>query len=188
MDYSRIKTYADEAFSEHTVTKLVDVLTPRGRVTTYYCGTEGTIISSFYISILPRAILVSGDIGDLLIDSPSGGEEWLESTLSNEYVSDYLLGKSAQARAAKELDPMEALEALGELRDEIASDYGNTTADRDILAIKNIWLERDPSGKDLDKWIQAWQDIMETHPPLCLGWDSNTLWCYAALCWWKENK
>lgn len=163
---ARIEGFAEKAFAEHEIAVVCDI----GDVKVYKCRKPGTWIYGFFVSILPGAILVHGDVGDLLIDRPSGGLDWLLKSVRDMH---YLLGKSAMAREDRDFMPGDAVKAL----EDVPSEY-------EKLEVLGRWNYED----DWDVFADAYYDATgDPDIPDCRYFSSGTLWCYYAIRWFAEN-
>jgi hypothetical protein len=163
---------AAKDFVSHIITTVTD--TPHVKV--FYCGRADTRIGSFYLSVLPGAILVHGDIGDLLIDHPSGGLDWLLDSADD---LTYLLSKSYVTKL-DEFMPGDA-EAL------LADENWLTQEERD--AIRARWV-RDMDDRFGTDWREIVHDVTgdsELSSGSCLDYGFRPLYCIEAIRWFARN-
>lgn len=163
-----------ESFKNHVITTVVDDRAKRVHV--FQCATpDGSNHLKFYISILPGAVLIHGDIGDTLINHPSGGIDWVLGAVES---TEYFLGKGYQLEKKQFLEG--DAEAL--LNDE-------EWYDAEVRAeIREQW---DRNGSDAEKGA-SWDEAAyhATHDfefQRCRDYDFEILWCYEAIRWWAKN-
>lgn len=160
---------AAEAFANHVVQPICDA---QG-VKVFKCARPNTWTYGFFVSFLPGAILVHGDIGDFLIDRPSGGFDWLRNAIDS---MDYVLSKSSMAKR----DTFMPGDALALLDDPRWRDSGVRKM------MREGWSAEDVS--DGHAWRELLHDITgdcEAEP--CCYYSFNTLFCYAALKWFFKT-
>lgn len=168
-----VRARAAETFKDHVITTLVD--DDAKRVHVYRCAQPGTGIHHFYVSVLPGAILVHGDIGELLIDHPSGGLGWLRSSVES---MDYFLGKAYNLKETAFMEgDAEALLCDEEWRDK-------ETRER----IREEWRGRHLDDEMGRGWDEAVYEITgDCEFPRCREYDFTSLWCYEALRWFAAH-
>lgn len=195
---------AEESFADHVIKEELPGV--------FYCAKPNTIIYSFRIAFLPAGmIVVYGDIGDMMIQR--GGEDWLRGAIRHAYVSDYIFEKAKPFRRwnHKDFFPGDALAEIIRLRDgephvdskgvnfvEQARAEGEVTNDNDwdvrpnpelARKIAEDWLSSDYSGQDADAWARAYYEHTgDCEYPDCRYYNSNDLWCYAALSWFVRQR
>lgn len=164
---------AAEDFAKHVITTIVDE--PTKRVHVFKCTTpDDSNNLKFYVSVLPTAILVHGDIGELLIDHPSGGLTWLLGSVES---TDYFLGKAYKLKKTR-FCPGDALTLLddpewydGEIRAAIRSEF-----------------DPDYEGDAGRRWAEIVYDATNDFEfDDCMEYDRESLWCYEALRWFAAN-
>jgi hypothetical protein len=160
---------ATEAFADHIVTTICD----SNDVKVFKCARPKSWTYGFLVSFLPGAILIHGDVGDLLIDRPSGGYEWMRDAIDS---MDYVLGKSSMAK----LDTFMPGDALALLNDPEWRDAKTREQ------IRDRWdVERDTDGEE---WREIVYDVtgdFEAEP--CRYYSFTTLFCFAAAQWFFAN-
>jgi hypothetical protein len=152
---------AAESFARHVVTEEAP-----GR---WLCARPGTGICHFRVVDLPNAVLVYGDIGDLLL--VRGGVAWARGSV---YSLDYLLGKSPHRREVKEFYPELAKEAIVDWLEQ------ETITPEQAEALREDWSEG--FGEEFDRAVYEVTGDSE----LCgagMWWSSEALWCALALRW-----
>lgn len=176
----RAQVRADAAvdFKNHVITPIVDEAEKRVRV--FKCATPNDSNHlKFYVSVLPTAILVHGDIGELLIDHPSGGLGWLLDSVES---TDYFLGKAYKLKETQFCpgDALALLDDAEQWRDE------ETRA-----AVRAEWspdYEGEYRGDDARRWREVVHEVTgDFDYPDCLDYDRESLWCYEALRWFAAN-
>lgn len=171
-----------ERFEKHEITTVAET----ERVQVYRCAAPDTIIHLFYVSIIPGAIVVSGDIGDMVIDRASGGLGWLRGAVNS---MDYFLSKGSKIRET-EFMPGDALKVFEEDDDSRDADGELTRWGKRQLRWKEEWLDRSRFEEDDPGrlWAQlAYEITDDSEFPRCLDYDYETLWCYEALRWFAAR-
>lgn len=169
---AEVRAAAAVDFKAHVITPVVDDLAKRVHV--FKCATpDDSNHLKFYVSVLPGAILVHGDIGELLIDHPSGGIGWLRGSVES---FDYFLGKAYKLK--------ETQFCPGDADAYLADPEWHDEETRD--AIRLAWSEdEDEPGR---AWAQAVYEVTgDPEIPYCLEYDRESLWCYEALRWFVAN-
>jgi hypothetical protein len=163
-----------ESFRNHVITTVVDDL--QKRVHVFQCATpDGSNHLKFYVSILPGAVLIHGDIGDTLINHPSGGIGWVRGSVEN---MDYFLGKGYQLEKTQFLE--------GDAEAILNDDEWRSASER--AQIRDEWNR---SGSD-DERGRSWDEAVysvtgDAEFPRCRDYDFEILWCYEAIRWWAKN-
>jgi hypothetical protein len=167
---AEVRADAVEDFRNHIITTLVD--DPTKRVHVFKCATpDDSNNLKFYVSVLPSAILVHGDIGELLIDHPSGGLTWLCGSVES---MDYFLGKAYKLEETQFCEG----DALALLDDEEWRD--KETRD----AIREGWHYASDDSEPARTWAEAVYEVTgDSEFPRCVDYDRESLWCYEALRW-----
>lgn len=157
---------AQETFAQHELSTVCDT----GDVKVWRCARPGTGIHHFYVSILPGAILVHGDIGQLLLDRVyARGLGWIRNSA---HSLEYLLSKSSYMKKA-DFMPGDALDVLA-----CPDEYGY--AEETVAKIRAAW----EPGDDGDAWDEAVYDVTgDCDFPRCRDYSFSTLWCVEALRW-----
>jgi hypothetical protein len=170
---AEVRSDAVKDFKDHVIKTLVD--DTMNRVHVFECRhVSGTSNLCFWVSVLPHAILVHGDIGELLIDHPSGGIGWLRGSVES---MDYFLGKAYQLKETQ-FCPGDALALLDDeewrdrkTREAIRAEW-NPNEDEDV-------------GR---KWAETVYEILgDPEFPDCMDYDRTSLWCYEALRWFVKK-
>jgi hypothetical protein len=159
-----------ERFAEHEVAVIVDA----ERVQVYRCAQPRTMVHHFYVSFLPGAIVVHGDIGDMMLNRPSGGRGWLLGAVES---MDYVLGKGYK---------IEKTEFLGGEAQAILDGRDDAGYEPETLArLREAWADRTRFEEgDGRAWAEvAYEVAGDIDFPRCLDYDYETLWCYEALRW-----
>lgn len=163
-----------ESFKNHVITTIVDDKAKRVHV--FKCATpDNSNHLKFYISILPGAVLIHGDIGDTLINHPSGGIDWVLDSVES---TEYFLGKGYGLEETQFLE--------GD-----ADAYLNDDEWRDAetrVQIRNGW-RRSGSDEEIGRsWDEAVYEVTgDSEFPRCRDYDFEILWCYEAIRWWAKN-
>lgn len=163
-----------ESFKNHVMTTIVD--DREKRVHVFKCATQDDSNHlKFYISILPGAVLIHGDIGDTLINHPSGGIEWVLGSVES---MDYFLGKGYQLEETQFLEG----DAEAHLNDE--DFYSPEQREK----IREEW---DRDGMDEERG-RSWDEAVygatgDFEFPRCRDYSSEILWCYEAIRWWART-
>jgi len=148
----------------------------------WYCAKPGTGILHFYVCFLPHAIIVYGDIGDMLIrPGRDRGLGWLRGATHEgdaKYL-DYLLGKVPQSNRRRKFMPGDVVDSLRE--------YGDDPAVQKAL---DEWADRLDGGEDLQEaWCNAasYADLDSEWYGCFEDYDAEMYWCGLALCWFVRE-
>lgn len=197
-----IRKRAAQHFSEHVITKEAT-----GR---WFCGKPGTGIYSFRVLCVPGAVIVYGDIGELILRpyaSPPDELAWLRGAAKNAKYPEYCLGKCPPAHKQEEFLSGDAVKYLRNMVDEAHSWY-DTCQERpdEILPLSLVGpeyvaevartakeiAERWESNRGYMRPALAWSDAVYSvtcDPEMdhCLDFSAEMLFCFNALCWFVEH-
>jgi hypothetical protein len=163
---ARIKFFADKAFTNHVLLKEGD-----GR---WYCGKPGTCIYSFRVIVAPRAVIVYGDIGEvILLPNDNDALAWLRGSVSgNAGDVDYALGKSPWDLRTRQFLPAEVEAYIAECE---------ANEDEQALGkkLRQGWELADQESPEA--WAETCHEAGMDEWPNCDDWGNSMLWCYCGL-------
>lgn len=150
-------------------------------VHSWRCATPGTGTWAFRVIIASGTIIVTGDIGELiLVPHGPGGLPWLRGAIRDR---GYLLSKAAAwGEPIKEFKPDIALKCVDEWR-------GDPDEDCRISASVAVGLQVaicDDEQRPIDAWMRACMDAQIDDPPTCEDWSDRTLVLCEALEWFVK--
>jgi hypothetical protein len=161
---ARLANLAEEAFTDHVLTKEGD-----GR---WYCGKPTTGIYSFRVITAPGCVFLYGDIDELaLLPHDRDALTWLRGSIND---MDYVLGKSSLSVRQKDFLVAEAESCLV---DEVET--GGLKPDVAAGIREQLVLSRYDEPERT--WHEAWSDAGEADIPACTDWGSQMIWQYHAL-------
>lgn len=79
----QIEKNAAKDFAEHTITKRLDV---EGRFRSYRCQKPGTWIYGFDVTFIPGSVILTGDIGGLILSRECDMLPWLRGVLKKNSI------------------------------------------------------------------------------------------------------
>ena len=145
----------------------------------WHVGVPGTGIMSFRVLTPPGAVILYGDIGELIL-RPHGRDSlgWLRTSPH----LDYVLGKTPYLLQRKVFLIEEARAYIAEMRAE--TPLVAITADRLEEAMEDARLDDPPSetADALREWHRVYYEVTgDSEPPSCSDWDNEMLWCWHGL-------
>lgn len=162
-----IAKFAADAFHEHTLTEEA----PQR----WLCAKPGTGIYAFRVCLVPGAILVYGDIGDMLLVRFGGaGLDWLRGAVRSR---DYLLGKVPVAHRGEVFLRGEAERVVKEMED-----AGHSAADALRDALDDELEDDGPHA-----FYRAYAHNVDSDVPDCADFSSELHWCAEALAWFVRT-
>ena len=160
------KKQAAESFQNHKVTRFSD--------SEFMCARPNSIVWSFRILFPPGAVIVYGDVGEMILTQYDLGIGWLRGAV---HSPGYLLGKCSKLK--KEFSPVDA------------------AIDLDLMAQRGeeglaeaIWESWDV--ENCDEWTledgfqQAYIDNVGDFASYTIH-EKSDLYCYNALLWFVEK-
>ncbi|KKL78020.1 hypothetical protein LCGC14_2029010 [marine sediment metagenome] len=182
----RIEEYADNAFKDHVLECKVDDDVAQ----VWYCGRPGgSSVYHFYVAFIPHAVVVYGDIGDMLIRPGwNRGLGWLRGALHDgkDKYFNYMLGKVPGKHARMEFRSGDVIESLVEC---VKDDESFIEETQNIL---DDWAEQIVfTSEGLEQaWHEAARRDLDYDGELVYGFtdfDSEMYWCAYALRWFVRE-
>lgn len=169
---AQVTRLAMEAFASHVITP-VD-----GQSMAWRCGRPERSTYAFYVSIVPRAIVVTGDIRVTTFEANYHAEEALRWVMGSVDSWDYLLGKMHHRIAHRTFYPDTALALVKE--------YWPDNEDLiDDVTQRHQWHDLHP---------YAWCEIVQQYSlddaySIGEGWNADAFWAVEALrCFTRLHK
>lgn len=162
--FSQMERYAKKDFADHEIEKVSD--------REYYCSRPNTGIMSFRVMFPPSAIIVYGDIGEMILTQHNIGLGWLRGSV---HSRGYFFEKCRTKR--RTFSPMDAAEHLDWYAedDEASAEHS-----------KKLWEAWDPEYREeyeLEmRWYEACFEVGD-EPIVCERYDWDDVRCYEALKW-----
>lgn len=155
----------------------------------WYCGEPGTGIYHFRVIMVPGRIIITGDIGDLILrvnhDKPL---RWALGCKMKPESTYYPLSKVAPEFRENEFQPDAATDWLREQINEYRS-HGDRESVALYVAMAKQW--RDCSFKDeLDRAEHYWFELLDEHGEEPVGFRDygiGVYFRYQALCWFMQH-
>ena len=166
-----ISQNAKDAFKDHQITEL----SRDGVFRSWRCGRPNSGVYAFYITTTPGCLIVTGDIGDLIVERMYDMLPWCRGSVDS---IDYFAGKVPSSIPTRSFSD-EKLEEW--VREQIA-DPDTEHEHRELLEDSLDQLHYDGP----DYWYREFNDIYGD-PPNWTEFNSNFLWCREAVKWFVNN-
>lgn len=175
---AEVRRNSDRAFKDHVITEL----SRNGVYRSWRCGRPDRSDCAFVITTIPGSIIVTGDIGDLIVSRCYDMLPWCRGSCDS---TGYFIEKVPHGCfEVEEFDP-ERLRAWVEDQIANASDYG--IKDDEIETLKESLEFDDYSDNDATHWYRKFRSIWDGDPP---DWSSpkhRLLWCRDAIRWFVNH-
>ena len=168
-----IAKLAAESFKNHQIVKRLDVDLFRH----WRCGQPNTNIYAFNITTIPGRIVVTGDIGVLVVEREPDMLPWCQGAIDS---IDYFAQKVPHEITTKEYDSEIAKKWV---KEQIASDELN---ERQQEALESIY-----DFENQHEVIYAIYDgdvLSDSDWPDFNNWKSSFLWCREAIKWFLNHE
>lgn len=177
---------AETSFSEHEFTTLIGFPTSSGLYHAYRCRKPGTGIYGFDVTFIPGSVIVTGDIGELILQRDNDMMPWIRGVLGEgrdhasidfryvaEKVPNNIITRAWSKEAATEVVDR-VLTADGDEESAPEIDY------EDRLALYEF--------SDEHEWSRKCDDLYQIEPCFyeygdAKDWSPRFLWCVFALRW-----
>ncbi len=163
--------YARKDFETHTITRV--------RFGVWRCATPGTLINHFYVTFSPGALMVHGDIGEIMfVPRKPSALRWAKGVFRPDYIEYPFQKLSRQIKAdeySKEVACENAEYLIGEEEDPKIK-----------AEMKEVWDFTDPeNSSDYYEFIGQFCDDYDGLA--ARAWTFRTLLVYQALCWFMQH-
>lgn len=182
-----IRQLSDHAFRNHVIQELAR----DGVVRCWRCGEPDTGIYAFWITTYPGTIVVSGDIGELIVARHYDMLPWCRGSVDS---TSYFAQKVPHAIKTTEFSEDRCREwiegELANLRSEEWEDHCRDKNTRDRLievltdAMDGLDGDNFGSGQMYHATYEVWQG---NDPPSFEDWNPNFLWCRDAIRWFVRK-
>lgn len=163
---TKIRILSDEALSTHMLGKALDA---RG----WYCTrSEGGSMYAFRVTLLPQHVIVTGDLGALVIQHADDGDpiDWLRRAVDS---TNYLASKVVAGRAKRPSIDAFVEWAQGEI--------GNCDTISRLTTLQTAVRCAKSGEYELIELLRMTQDAWVDDPPRCEEYDPEFLWIRDAL-------
>ena len=156
----------------------------------WFCGEKGTGIYHFRVIMVPGTIIVTGDIGDMVLNvNHRKPLRWALGCKMKPDQPYYPMSKLSLQNQNEvfDADAVEAylVERIGEERRD-----GDKTSAAQYIKMLRVWREF-PSKDHPREAEREWHEICSSHdyddPPSFRDHDVNTYYRYQALCWFMQH-
>lgn len=177
--YADTAKWAAKDFAGHVIKKESESI--------YYCGKPGTGIMSFRVVFLPGAILIYGDIGELILTQHNLDLPWLCGSV---HSRSYFFEKSRNK--TKAFCAGDAAAHLDFLLDSYRTDYGADSEDfeKQRAYLEAVWEKWDVDNCESyeveNNWYLAYSDY-DSEVYVAEHLSSQDIWCWEAAKWFVEN-
>lgn len=175
----KIHGFAVKNFAEHKIEQRLS----QGMYRSWRCAKADSCEFAFEITTLPGTLLVTGDIGELIVQRTEDMLAWAERAV---YSIDYFAGKVPHALPTTQWCPDVAWEWLEELAAEEVEEEEDKAERVEKIADLRSCLE---DGSDaFFRELSDSRLIDGCDYPDLTNWTSNFLWCREAVIWFIERK
>lgn len=173
------REYTDRAFARHVVQEVGR----SGVIRCWRCGEPDTGVHAFWITTYPGGLVITGDIGDLIVERSYDMLPWCRGSCDS---TDYFSGKVPHAIPTTEFSPDKCREWIQENLDEL---QGEEREDDRYIEVLNDAMDDLESGEHGDQHMytatsEVWQG---NDPPDFMDWNRNFLMCRDAIRWFVNH-
>lgn len=167
-----VSEFAREAFQDHEVVQTLD----NGFYRSWKCYKPGTCFYAFTVTTIPGHIIVTGDVGDLIVSRTEDMIGWCKGSIQS---IDYFASKVPHSIPTKGYDSEVALEWL----EEQAKEEGLSPAELSIVQnLKDCVDDQEELFRGL-----SCCGMLDGDYPTPENFNSNFLWCREAIKFLLEN-
>lgn len=189
-----IRECSDNAFRNH----IIQELARDGVVRCWRCGQPDTGVYAFWITTYPGTIVVSGDIGELIVERHYDMLPWCRGSVDSTSYFAEKVPHAIKTTAFSEDRCREWInEELANLRGEEwrghchgispGSDH-EKTRDRLIEVLTDAMDSLDVDTFGADQLYHATYEVWQSNdPPDFMDWNANFLWCRDAIRWFVRH-
>lgn len=172
-----IRELSDDSFKDHQITEL----SRNGVFRSWRCGRPSSGTYRFFITTYPGVIVVTGDIGDLIVERVYDMLPWCRDAVDS---TEYFAQKVPHAIPTKEFS-LDVLRAW--IAEMLVDEECNLLAGgRELLQEADEDAQSGEYGEE--HFYRELADIFDgADPPSWQAWNSNFLWCRDAIRWFVMN-
>lgn len=178
----KIRAAAEREFAKHQITEL----SRNGVFRTWKCATPGTWAHGFLITTIPGSLIVTGDLGELIVSRTYDMLPWARRAVRDLH---YFASKTSQNFKTREFshDAFEDWKAdtLSELRKN-AYDNPGTEAETHYDRFRESYEDFEAENYGHDELLREFQGWYDDPPDWCC-YSSAFLWIVEAVRWFVEN-
>ena len=170
----QIEKLAEKAFAEHVITTALE----DGLFRHYRCAKPGTGIYAFNITTIPGRLIVTGDIGTLVVERLNDMFEWAPSAVES---IDYFASKVPGNITVRAYDPEAANEFLAEEQttEGTESDRARIAAELEEYTFCEHTFQSELYSSGLVDGCD-WPELRQ--------WTPTFLWCREAVRWFFRER
>lgn len=174
-----IHEFAVKNFANHKIEQRLN----QGMFRSWRCKADGTWVRGFDITTTPGTIIVTGDIGELIVQRSDDMIAWARGSV---HSIDYFAEKVPRSMETGEFCVEVAKEFLSELRSDLrdTGDLDEETKDK-IAELRNILDGDEVADFQTELYLSGLVDGCDM--PNLKNYTSNFLWCREAVIWFCEN-
>lgn len=155
----------------------------------WYCGEPGTGVYHFRVIMVPGRIIVTGDIGNLILHvNHAKPLRWALGCRMRPDQTYYPLSKLAPEYRESEFMPDDAEDWLAEQISEQRK-WGEKAQVKKFIKMLREWREY-PFRDELDRAEQAWYELLNDNDEEPVGfrdYEFGVYFRYQALCWFMQH-
>lgn len=182
-----IRQCSDNAFRNH----IIQELARDGVVRCWRCGQPNTGVYAFWVTTYPGTIVVSGDIGELIVERHYDMLPWCRGSVDSTSYFASKVPHAIKTTAFSEDRCREWInEELANLRGGAWEDHCRDEKKRDRLieVLTDAMDDLDGDGFGEDQMYHATHEVWQgSDPPNFSDWNSNFLWCRDAIRWFVRH-
>lgn len=175
----QIHEFAVKNFANHKIEQRLN----HGMFRSWRCKAEGTWVHGFDITTMPGTLVITGDIGELIVQRSEDMISWASGSI---HSIDYFAEKVPRSMETGEFCVEVAKEFLSELRQDLKRDRELDDETKEKIAELMQILDGDEIA-DFPTELYLSGLIDGCDMPNLKNYTSNFLWCREALIWFLEN-
>lgn len=168
----QIRELSDKAFANHTITERMRC----GVFRSWRCQKPGTRAHLFDITTIPGSLIITGDVGDLIVTRTYDMLPWCRGSVDD---TRYFAEKVPQGFVKREF----SLRCFEQWADDILESPDVSDADREI--VREAYRDRHDCG--CDHLYSLTRDVWIDGPPDWTDWTPGLLWCRDAIRWFVTH-
>lgn len=175
----QIHGFAVKNFANHKIEQRLN----QGMFRSWRCKADATWAHGFDITTMPGTLIVTGDIGELIVQRADDMIAWARGSV---HSIDYFAEKVPRSMQTGEFCVEVAKEFLSELRQDLKRERELDDDKKEKIAeLRNILDGDEIADFELTLYLSGLVDGCDM--PNLKNWTSNFLWCREAVIWFLEN-
>lgn len=168
----QIRELAEKAFADHVITERLR----QGFFRSWRCQKPDTWVYGFDITTTPGYLIVTGDIGDLIVSRCADMLPWCRQAVDS---TSYFAEKVARSIPTREFSHGE----FERWYHELMADPDTPEDHKEVATEAMQWSD----NKGMDQLYEETHEIWDGDPPDWKDWNANFLWCREAVRWFLQH-